>query len=300
MFDMTKLESSSRPSLSVIIPTRNRVRYLRRSLDALIQLAEAELPDTEIIVIDGGSNDGTVELLKSYGDKIRYWISEPDRSVAEAFNKGLRLASGAIIRPLGDDDEVIPGGIAKMVRYLSEHPECDAVAGHNQVFLEDASGKLTFFPQKKFVGNVSLEDLRAFPHKGIFIPECLFLRREFIEKCGGYDEGFCYWGYLDFFFRLVKAGFRLRVVPEQILITYQTPESDSIAANGNARWKQEWKLLQKRHNTIYWRIWQAQGGEFTLASPLKYLLRKVFNRIGFAPRAYLRSLQNRLFQGGRS
>jgi glycosyltransferase involved in cell wall biosynthesis len=291
------MESEARPSLSIILLTKNRARYLRRSLQSLIREMDLEWPDTEVIVIDGGSDDGTVELLKSYASRIDLWVSEPDSGVAEAFNKGLRLARGTIIRALGDDDEVVPGGLARMMEYLAEHPECDAVTGHNQVYIEDTVGNLMPYPQKKFIGDVSVEDLRAFPHYGIFIPECTFFRREVLAKYGGYDESFRYWGYLDLFFRLVRAGVRIRVIPEQILITYQTPASDSIRANGNHRWNYEWNAVQKRHSTLYWRIWHDAGGEITSKSLLKWIFRKAcLTCFGATPRPLLARLTRR-FRG---
>ncbi len=209
-----------------------------------------------------------------YESRIAYWVSEPDSGIAEAFNKGIRHARGKIIRMIGDDDEVVSGGLASMVEYLADHPEIDAVAGHNHVYLEDAEGNITPLPQKKFIGDVLIDDLRAFPHRGIFIPECTFFRREVLEKHGGYDERFRYWGYLDFFFRLIKSGVRIRVVPAEVLITYQTPASDSIRANENARWNLEWKIVQKRHNNLYWRAWHVLGGEVTWLSLLRWTFRK--------------------------
>jgi glycosyltransferase involved in cell wall biosynthesis len=243
-------------------------------LQSLFRQIDSELPDTELIVIDGGSTVGTVDLLKQYNDRISYWLSEPDNGVADAFNKGLRLARGKIIRAVGDDDQVIPGGLATIVNYLVEHPECDAVGGHNHVFLEDPAGKLTTDPQTKFTGDVSIDVLRAFPHGGVFIPECVFFRREVLEKHGGYDESFRYWGYLDFFFRLIKAGVRIRIIPENILITYQTPVSDSIKQNGSGRWIQEWTMVQKRHSNLYWKAWHAFGQEFKMLSPIKWIFRR--------------------------
>lgn len=278
---------SARPPLSIVLVTRNRIRLLQRALKRLVEVADAECPDAEIVVIDGASTDGTVELLKSYGPRI-IWKSEADKSVGEAVNKGFSIASGSVIRGLGDDDEVLPGGLTKPLEYLAAHPELDAVACQNEVLIEDAQGRTTAYVQAKFLGEVGLDDLGAFPLKGIFIPECLFFRREVITKCGGFDESFRYWGYLDWLFRLVKNGSRIRVIPDKFLITYQAPESDSIRANGCRLWQDEWREVQRRHNTLYWRLWHKLGGTVSASAALKWLVRHCCIRIsGRSPRELL-------------
>lgn len=290
------MTNDTSPPLSIVIPTRNRATLLRRALDNVFERVDAECRGAEVIVIDGASTDGTIELLKRYSSRIAFWASERDRNVAEALNKGLRQARGRIIRGLGDDDEILPGGLSKMLDYLAAHAELDAVAGQNQVVLEDAEGRRRPYPQRKFTGDVTLADLRVFPEFGIFIPECMFFRREVLEKCGGYDEEFHYWGYLEYFFRLVKAGVRIRVIPEIVLITYQTLASDSIRANANPRWKEEWSLVQLRHNTLRWRIWHELGGTLSVAAAARWVARKLSYRLfGTNPRRLVQRIRRRFF-----
>jgi glycosyltransferase involved in cell wall biosynthesis len=276
---------SQQPLLSVIIPTRNRAKYLRRALDSLIRCIDKEFPNTEVVVIDGNSDDGTVELLKSYGNRITKWISEPDRSVGEAVNKGIALSEGRILRFTGDDDEILPGGLRTLTNLLVSSKMVDAIVGQNKVFIEDEYGNTRFYPQKKLVGDVTLEKLWKFPIDGIFIPECMFIWRWAMENVGGYDVNFRYFGYVDNFFRLVKAGVKIRVVPDIILNTYQTPDSDSIKANGSALWQAEWRLVKKRHVPPYWRLWHTLGGEVSVASVLKQVVRyPSYKLFGASPR----------------
>jgi glycosyltransferase involved in cell wall biosynthesis len=277
-----------RPLLSIIIPTHNRAKYLKRSLDAVIRCIDQDLPNTEVIVIDGSSTDGTLDLIRSYSNRITKWMSEPDRNVAEALNKGFAWADGKIILMIGDDDEALPGSLSKMVNILLKDETLDAVFGQNQVFIETASGEISPFPQRKFVGDVTLQDLWKFPALGFFIPECMFARRKVFEVCKGYDEEFHYWGYLDLFFRMIKSGMNMRVVSDVILNTYQTVQSDSIACNGNERWKAEWQLVQKRHVPLYWRLWHGCSGEVSVWNIFKYAVRCCCeNGFGLSPRQLL-------------
>src|SRR5260221_187029 len=121
------------PKFSVVIPTRNRQVTLKRMLDMLLQ---DHYPDLEIIIVDGASTDGTVELIKSYGDKISKWISEPDSGEYFAINKGIKLASGELLKIMSDDDVLRQGVFHKVADYFSSHPEVDIVFGQTEVWDE--------------------------------------------------------------------------------------------------------------------------------------------------------------------
>src|SRR5437016_1946889 len=107
-------DSERMPLLSIIIPTLNRAKYIERCLLSVFNEIETDYPNTEVIVIDGGSKDGTVDILKKHSHKITYWISEPDSGVSEAINKGITKAQGEVIRLLGDDDELLSGWLGRM------------------------------------------------------------------------------------------------------------------------------------------------------------------------------------------
>src|SRR3954451_3356734 len=93
--------------LSFVIPTRNQARFIRKCIDSC--LAQA-IPDSEIMVVDGLSTDGTQEILASYGDRIR-WLSEKDRGQSDALNKGVRQTSGEVIAWINSDDYYPTGNV---------------------------------------------------------------------------------------------------------------------------------------------------------------------------------------------
>src|SRR5579862_3666470 len=113
----SRLARHSHPLISVILVTHNRAEYLERALLAIFA-AVKEYPNTEVIVIDGGSTDGTVDLLDQYTPRIAYWRSEPDSSVGEAVNKGLARAHGEFIHLAADDDEIYPSALRMMAAFL--------------------------------------------------------------------------------------------------------------------------------------------------------------------------------------
>lgn len=114
------------PLTSIVIPSFKAVNTIQRTLDSLYA---QDYPALEIIVIDGGSHDGTAELLAAQGDKLSSWISERDKCQADALNKGFARATGEIFGWLCADDTLLPGAIHHMVHFLKNHPDIDVVTG---------------------------------------------------------------------------------------------------------------------------------------------------------------------------
>jgi glycosyltransferase involved in cell wall biosynthesis len=113
------------PKVSVIIPTYNASKYLRETLDSV--LAQT-YQDFEVVVVDDGSTDGTVEILKSYGDRIR-WTVQEHQGQAYALNRGLQIAKGEYFAYFDADDLMRPTKLEVQARYLDEHPDVDLVYG---------------------------------------------------------------------------------------------------------------------------------------------------------------------------
>ena len=98
------MSRSSSPPVTVITPAFNRADYLDEVIRSVL---DQGYPDLELIVVDGGSTDGTVDILKRYGDRLR-WVSERDEGQTDAINKGISMATGVIIAYLNSDDLYLP------------------------------------------------------------------------------------------------------------------------------------------------------------------------------------------------
>src|SRR5512136_2069559 len=122
--------------ISVITPSYNQSAFLKETINSIASQEVNAL--VEHIIIDGGSTDGSVELLKSLGDRVR-WLSEPDHGQADAVNKGIRMATGEIIGWLNSDDLYLPGALKAVADYFRDHPECLWVYGRCSII--DDSGK---------------------------------------------------------------------------------------------------------------------------------------------------------------
>jgi hypothetical protein len=182
------------PTLSVITPTYNHAQYIRQTIESVFDQGYASV---EHIVIDGGSTDGTVEILKEYADRYpgRFrWISEPDQGQSDAFNKGLAMARGAVIGWQNSDDYYLPNSFAPSLDYLLVHPEVAVVYGDCK--LVDEGGKVV---DESLVGPFDLGRL----FRTCFVPnQTAFIRRDALVAVDGLDRDLHSVMDLDLFLKL--------------------------------------------------------------------------------------------------
>lgn len=175
--------TSNHRLVSVVIPCLNRAHFLPPTIDSVL---DQDYPNIECIVVDGASTDGSVDILKGYGDRIK-WVSEPDEGHADAINKGWRMSQGDILAWLNADDVwAVPDAVGQALAYFRADPEADLVYGDCGAI--DADGNL--------VGMSYLHEWElayAVEHCDHCIPQpAAFLRRQILEKVGWLDTSFNY------------------------------------------------------------------------------------------------------------
>jgi glycosyltransferase involved in cell wall biosynthesis len=114
------------PLVSIITPSFNQARYLEATIQSVLT---QDYPYIEYIIVDGGSNDGTVDIIKKYESKLAWWVSEKDKGQTDAINKGFARAKGEILAWLNSDDTYEPGAVSAAVKYLRDHSEVGMVYG---------------------------------------------------------------------------------------------------------------------------------------------------------------------------
>jgi glycosyltransferase involved in cell wall biosynthesis len=114
------------PLVSIVTPYLNQASFLRRTIESVLG---QDYPHVEYVVVDGGSSDGSVDLLRSFGTRFR-WTSEPDRGQSDAINKGFAQSRGAIRAYLNSDDVLWPGAIRTAVEHFNRHPAWDLLYGN--------------------------------------------------------------------------------------------------------------------------------------------------------------------------
>ena len=132
-----RLQSPSLPLVSIVTPSFNQARFLRETIESVLN---QNYPRIEYIVVDGGSNDGSQEILASYGESISSWMSEPDSGQTDALNKGFSMARGEIFAWLNSDDTYLPNAVSAAVQYLQDHPEIGMMYGKAFYMDEDGQG----------------------------------------------------------------------------------------------------------------------------------------------------------------
>lgn len=191
------MNSLAQPLVSVVIPCLNRASFLGPTIESVLQ---QDYPKVECIIIDGGSSDGTLDILRSYGERIR-WVSEPDRGHADGINKGWRMSRGEVLAWLNADDVwVVPGAVRTAVDYLAAHPDTDVVYGDCGAI--DADGELAGM---SYLHPWDLEYAVEFCDHCIPQPAA-FMRRSVLEKVGWLDTSFVSKKDHELWLRIALAG----------------------------------------------------------------------------------------------
>lgn len=125
------------PRITVVTPSFNQARYLERTIKSVV---DQNYPNLEYIVIDGGSRDGSVEIIKRYERHLAYWVSEPDAGQADAINKGFRMATGTLVGWQNSDDFYLPQALAKVASVYASDSRHQVYFGN--VYLVDAYDKI--------------------------------------------------------------------------------------------------------------------------------------------------------------
>ncbi len=182
-----------RPLVSIVIPSYNQGKFIRETIQSCL---DQDYRPIEIIVQDGASKDETVELLKSFDASELSWVSEPDKGVADALNKGLARARGEILTIQSSDDVFLPGAIQAAVEALKRNPDAGLVYGDVSHIDEDsvATGQDV---QDEF-------DLADYLGRFMYIPQpgtCF--TRAAMERAGRWREAYSYAADADFWMRIV-------------------------------------------------------------------------------------------------
>lgn len=165
--------------VSIITPSFNQAAYLEQTIRSVL---EQDYPRIEYMVVDGGSTDGSVEIIEIYADKLAWWVSEGDSGQAGAINKGFARARGEIVAWLNSDDYYLPGAVSAAVKAFGRHPE--AVMIYGDMLAVDEYGRTINLLKYR---QLTLADLLCFQIIG---QPAVFMRRSALEKAGKLDPAF--------------------------------------------------------------------------------------------------------------
>jgi len=224
------------PLVSIITPSFNQAAYLEQTIQSVLT---QDYPRIEYLVIDGGSTDSSVELIKNYEDRFAYWISEKDGGQAEAINKGLSRAKGQIIAWLNSDDYYLPYTISAVVRVFEENPDLVMVYG-NMLAVDEQGQTINLLKYKQ----LSLEDLLCFQIIG---QPSTFFRRAALETAGLLDTNLHFLLDHHLWLRIAQQGKLLHVPQTWSAARYHSEAKNRAKAaefGREAFWILDWAKSQ--------------------------------------------------------
>jgi glycosyltransferase involved in cell wall biosynthesis len=223
--------------VSFVIPTRNHAPFLRRCIDSCLA---QELPDAEVVVVDGLSSDGTREILVSYGERVR-WVSEPDEGQSDALNKGVRLAAGEMIAWINSDDYYPDATVLRRVTgFFEEVPDLDVVYGDG--LMVDVRGQ----PIRPTPGRPlpSLKHMLLYP-SGFALQPAVFFRKRLYDEVGGVSTQLHWAMDYDLWLRLLPRARKVRYVPA--CLAYATYHEGAKSVRGLRSQVLELCAIKKRY-----------------------------------------------------
>lgn len=251
------------PRITIVTPSLNQAAYLE---NAIISVLSQDYPNLEYIVIDGGSSDGSVEIIKKYAGRLAFWCSESDRGQSHAINKGFAKATGDILAWLNSDDYYQPHTLHTVAKSFRDAPDTVMVYGDYYVLYPD--GRAVLKPKIAFDWNICL-------YCYLMIPQAsAFWRRDAYEAVGGLREDLHYIMDYDLFLKLARyyptairqiltplSTFRVHQYSKSVSLKEQfTREISSLRSSYTgespaALWaknrlyllKTEWRFLRERH-----------------------------------------------------
>lgn len=221
------------PKLSIVTPSFNQGHFLE---ETILSVLNQNYPNLEYIVIDGGSADNSVEIIKKYSSHITYWVSERDRGQVEALNKGLARATGDLFAFINSDDVYLPGAFKAVFDHFNEHPDCRWVCGDTMMFGEGHKTEL-------FRATVPTSVAHALSWEAHCPQPGMFWRREIVES--GFSEQWPYDFDHELYIRLLLAGHKCDYLPTP-LAAYRLHKVSKTVAEGH-RQMAEFDLLSERY-----------------------------------------------------
>lgn len=175
-----KMDKST-PLISIVINSYDQAPYLEQTIQSVLQ---QNYPNLEILLVDGGSTDGSLEIIKRYEDRFAWWVSEKDSGQAEGINKGLKRAKGVLAAWLNSDDYYLPGAVSHAVEQWKSHP--DALLIYGDVIAVAENGKAM---NRMPTGDWQLQDLMEF---NIINQPAVFMKRDALTVSGYLDMNYHY------------------------------------------------------------------------------------------------------------
>ncbi len=204
-------------SISIVTPSYNQGRYIRATIESVLS---QKIPELQYLVVDGGSTDETLDVLRSFDSKLG-WISEPDKGTADAINKGFKSVGGEILGWLNSDDIYYDGALLVVQEFFEKNLDVDVVYGDAD-HIDENGAFIEKYPTEPWCWERFCDNC--------FISQpASFFRRSAIEKFGALDTRYPHCVDYELWLRWSKAGAKFRYLPKKLAATRLHAEAKTVA-----------------------------------------------------------------------
>ncbi|MBK7455349.1 MAG: glycosyltransferase [Anaerolineales bacterium] len=240
------------PLVSIITPSFNQAQYLEATIQSVLG---QDYPRIEYIIVDVGSTDGSVDLIKKYEGRLARWVSEQDKGQTDAINKGFNRANGEILAWLNSDDTYNPGAVSAAVKFLMDNPEIAMVYADCD-FINEQGGVIGKF-------NSAQTDHHRLREGYVHIPQqTMFFRAKYWKELGPLDPSFYFAMDYDLWTR-ISARAPIKYLRGQTWANFRIHNFGKTSSADDRCWPE---ML---------RVHYRDGGGFFSVIVAKYYLRKI-------------------------
>lgn len=236
------------PSISIVVPNYNGGKTLAATLQCLL---DQQYPRLEIIVVDGGSTDDSVAIIRRYEKHIAWWVSEKDGGQTHAINKGFARATGEIVNWLCSDDLLMPGALRIVGEQFARSPDVDVLVGRTAV-------EYLGHHDRNYIDEPSMEKIDLIPINNAFSQQSCFYRRRLLDRAGPLNESLHYAMDLELWAYFRMRGARWKVIDE-VLGVFRNSESNKTSVGGEAV-TYEFEQIYRRycHERVPLTVWHRR------------------------------------------
>jgi len=265
--------------ISIITPTFNRGRYLE---ECILSIKNQDYKNIEHIIIDGGSTDNSLEIIKKYEKTYNLkWISEKDNGCADAMEKGFQMATGYIFCWLDSDDFYLPNTIEKIIKVFTKNPKIDVVFG--DMLICDLNSKIIDYTKK------TTFDREALIYSQMVVnPQTTFWKSDLHKKIGGINRKYLRCGDYDFFCKMAISNAKFYHIRD-FLAVYRS-HSEQLTKSLDICNAETKEINQKYYDKNIsdfgikikkTKIWIKRVFYFLIQGDIWYVVRSILIKIGF-------------------